>query len=159
MHDGRWGCQVAGSEYVPERAVPPVTMTVHLPRIYRVTVWIAIGLTGLVVNTGLLWFLADRVGVHYLVAAIVATQASSTWNFALVDSLVYRGTKKHTWWRRLAGFLIAGNVALLLRVPLLAVLVSGLGLHYLMANVVTLVLTFLGRFAIQEKLSMPEDPT
>lgn len=150
---------MAGSEYVPERAVAPVTVSVRMPRLARVTLWIAIGVTGLIVNTALMWLLAEGVGVHYLAAAVAATQASSTWNFVLVDQLVYRGAKRGTWLRRWVGFLLAGNVALLLRVPLLAVLVTGLGLHYLVANVATLVLTFLGRFAIQEKLSLPKDPT
>ena len=32
--------------------------------------------------------------MNYLVAAVIATQGSSTWNFALIDTLVYRGPKR-----------------------------------------------------------------
>jgi dolichol-phosphate mannosyltransferase len=122
-------------------------------------VWTVIGVSGLVINTVALWLLAGPARINYLVAAVVATQFSSAWNFALVDVFVYRGVKRLTWPRRLAGFLLAGNVALLVRVPLLALLVTGLGFHYLVANVFTMVATFLGRFALQEKLSLPEERT
>jgi dolichol-phosphate mannosyltransferase len=46
------------------------------------------------------------------------------------------------------------NVVLIVRIPLLALLVSGLGLHYLVANAMTLMLGFMARFASQERLTL-----
>jgi hypothetical protein len=49
------------------------------------------------------------------------------------------------------------NAVLLLRIPLLAVLVSLLGLHYLFAGALTLVLGYLVRFRTQERLTLVEN--
>jgi dolichol-phosphate mannosyltransferase len=118
----------------------------------------AIGMTGLAVNTLLMWLLVEgSAGMTYLVAAVVATQVSTTWNFVLVDSLVYRGAKRLTWLHRWLGVMALSNVVLVLRVPLLALLVTGLGVHYLLANVITLVLGFLVRFSGQERLSLVKE--
>lgn len=119
----------------------------------------AVGATGLIVNTLALWALADprMLGLHYLLAAVLATQVSSTWNFSLVDHLVYRGLKRGTRARRYVGFMAATNAVLVLRVPLLALLVGALGLHYLLANGITLLLGFLIRFSSQERLTLVEN--
>jgi len=143
-------------------AVPPpwwmlLATSLSSGRMRRLTAWTVVGLTGLVVNTVALWIMTEAVQVHYLVAAVAATQFSSTWNFALVDVYVYRGDKSSTWPRRLVGFLVAGNLALVVRIPLLALLVDVVGLNLLIANVLTLFGTFLGRFAFQEKLTLPKE--
>ena len=119
----------------------------------------AVGLTGLVVNLGVMWVLADPRALHvnYLVAAVLSTQLSSTWNFVLIDNLVYRGPKRLTAPRRWLGFLVMSNGVLLLRIPLLALLVSSLGLHYLFASALTLVLGYLVRFRTQERLTLVEE--
>jgi dolichol-phosphate mannosyltransferase len=119
----------------------------------------AVGLTGLVVNTMLMWLLADpsALGWNYLVAAALATQGSSTWNFALVDTVVYRGPKRLTRLRRWAGFLGMSNAFLLLRIPMLAALVTVLGVHYLLANTITLMFGFALRFSGQERLTLAKD--
>lgn len=119
----------------------------------------AVGLTGLVVNTVLMWLLADpaALGWNYLLAAAVATQGSSTWNFALVDTVVYRGPKRLTRLRRWVGFLGMSNAFLLLRIPMLAAMVTMLGLHYLLANTITLMVGFALRFSGQERLTLAKD--
>ena len=127
-------------------------------RLRRGAGFAAVGLTGLVVNLGVMWVLADPRALHvnYLVAAVLSTQLSSTWNFLLIDNLVYRGPKRHTAPRRWLGFLVMSNAVLVLRIPLLALLVSLLGLHYLFASALTLVLGYLVRFRTQERLTLVE---
>ncbi len=118
-----------------------------------------VGLTGLLVNMIVLWALADpsMLRLNYLMAAVMTTQISSSWNFVLVDNLVYRGTKRLTRLSRYLGFMVMSNTVLLLRIPLLALLVSVLGVHYLAANVLTLLLGYLVRFRSQERLTLTED--
>src|SRR5438046_2510653 len=48
-----------------------------------------IGLSGLVVNESLLALLTERAGLYYLAAAVVSTQVSIVWNFALTERWVY----------------------------------------------------------------------
>ena len=50
-----------------------------------------VGASGLVVNQVALWFLTSKVGVYYLLSAVVATQISTIWNFALVERFVFDG--------------------------------------------------------------------
>ncbi|HEY3015460.1 MAG TPA: GtrA family protein [Nocardioides sp.] len=125
-------------------------------RLARLASWTAVGASGLVVNSLVLWWLADGLSIDYLVAAVAATQFSSTWNFLWVDRWVFRGDKRSTVVRRWLAFVTFANVALLARIPLLAFLVSVLGVHYLVANAFTLCFTFLIRYFAQEKLSALE---
>lgn len=120
-----------------------------------------VGLTGLVVNLLAMWTLADptMLGAHYLVAAAIATQISSTWNFFFTDRLVYVGPKRFTAARRWAGFVAMSNLVLLLRLPTLALLVGVLGVNYLLATAATLVAGFLVRFQSQERLTITQEMT
>ena len=109
-----------------------------------------VGATGVVVNTAALWFFYRVVGWNHLVGAALATQASTTWNFVLVDSLVYRGRGNGTRGGRAIRFYVMNNLLLLARLPVLEVLVLG-GMGVLWANGVTLVLLFLVRFVISDR--------
>ena len=112
----------------------------------------AVGLVGLVVNQMLLWLFVSRFGIGYALGAILATQGSTTTNFLLADGWVFRGATRGSPWRRFLQFSAVNNAALVLRVPALALLVSGLGVHYLLANLITLVLLFASRFAVSDRL-------
>ncbi|MFC5994861.1 glycosyltransferase [Pseudonocardia hispaniensis] len=108
-----------------------------------------VGLSGLVVNTVALWLLHQQVlGLHYLLAAGLATQLSTAWLFLLAESIVFRGSKPGRRRSRGIRFFLVNNLALLLRLPLLALLVEAFGVGVLIANLVTLVLMFLVRFVV-----------
>lgn len=118
-----------------------------------------VGATGIVVNLGITWLLADpaTLAFNYIVAAVLATQVSSSWNFLLTDGIVYRGARRYTKTIRWLGFMAMSNVVLVLRVPVLALLVTVLGMHYLVATAITLSLGFLLRFKSQERLTLTEE--
>jgi dolichol-phosphate mannosyltransferase len=106
-----------------------------------------VGATGLVVNTVALAVLADLAGLYYVAAAAIATQVSTLWNFTFTELWVFpdrdhriRGL------RRLATFYAVNNAALLLRVPVLIALTSGLGIHYVVSNLISMALIFAVRF-------------
>jgi dolichol-phosphate mannosyltransferase len=117
----------------------------------RVGTFGLIGLTGLVVNSLLLAAFAELAGVYYLIAAVLATQGSTAWNFWLSDRLVF-GDRKHRrgWVSRFALFAAVNNAALALRAPLLLLFTSGLGIHYLASNALTFVFLFALRFALAD---------
>ena len=108
------------------------------------------GLSGLAVNTAVLWFLYRALGWNHLVGASVATQASTTWNFVLVDNVVYRKRAQGTRLRRAVSFFAMNNLLLLARLPVLQLLVTG-GTGVLTANAVTLILLFLVRFVVSDR--------
>jgi dolichol-phosphate mannosyltransferase len=111
-----------------------------------------VGATGLVVNQALLWSAVAMGHLHYVLGAVLATQGSTTWNFLLLDRWVFPERKERSGLSRYLTFSGVNNLALLLRVPMLAVLVSLLHLHYLMGNVVTLVVLFASRFVVSDRL-------
>jgi glycosyltransferase involved in cell wall biosynthesis len=120
------------------------------PRERRLAGFAAVGASGLVVNTLLLAAFTEGLGIYYLASALLATQGSSLWNFTLSDRLVFKaGDARHGRMHRLLLFLGVNNAALALRGPLLVVLTS-VGLHYLVANVVSLVMLTLARFALAD---------
>ncbi|GAA1602887.1 glycosyltransferase [Actinoplanes couchii] len=112
-----------------------------------------IGLSGLIPNQLALWLLVSVLGVHYASAAVLANMLAVTWNFALIDSVLYRNHRhRRTLLSRFLRFFVLGNADLILRVPLLALLVDGAGAGVLTANLITLVISFAIRFLILDRV-------
>jgi glycosyltransferase involved in cell wall biosynthesis len=124
-----------------------------------------VGLSGLVVNTALLAFLTDVVGIFYVVSAVIATQGSTLWNFCFTEGWVFSGREhRRSRGARMGLFFLMNNAALALRGPLLVILTSGLGIHYALSNVISLLALTLVRFAVADtwiwaKASPPEAGT
>jgi putative flippase GtrA len=118
----------------------------------RLLLFALVGLSGIAVNSAALWVLhAHALHLHYLVAAALATQISTLWNFVLTDRLVFRAAHTGGVWGRIWRFFALNNVALLLRLPLLALLVH-LGVSVLPANVLTLLAVFAVRYVVSDRL-------
>lgn len=110
-----------------------------------------VGLTGLVINQVLFMGLTDGLNVNFALAAIVATQGSTTWNFLGLERWAFRGRERGPAWYRFLAYALVNNATLILRIPLLAVL--GLfGLGYAWANLVTLFVLFVVRFLVADGL-------
>lgn len=131
--------RLSGSRIVPQRRTTQ-----------RAIGFAAVGASGMAVNTGALWLFADGMGLNYLVAAVLATQVSTTWNFLFVDRFVFRGAKTRRPWHRYLIFSGVNNLVLLARLPVLALLVA-VQVNYLLANLITLVLSFIFRFATSDR--------
>jgi dolichol-phosphate mannosyltransferase len=125
---------------------------------FRMLAFALIGLSGLLPNQLTLWVLTGA-GVHYLPAALLANLVAVGWNFALTDTLLYRNRRHRRLAGRLARFFLMGNADLVLRIPLLAVLVDGVHLGVLVANLVTLVTSFIVRFLISDKIIYRSKPS
>ncbi len=110
-----------------------------------------VGASGLVVNQILLWALVARLHLHYLPAAGLATQGSTTWNFILTERWVFPHRKARPVAVRYLIFAGINNSTLLLRAPLLVLLTSVLSLHYLLSNFLSLVALFLSRFVVSDR--------
>jgi dolichol-phosphate mannosyltransferase len=110
-----------------------------------------VGASGLVINTLLLALFANVIGLWYVLGAILATQGSSAWNFVLTDRFVFRGGGwRWSLARRALTFIGMNNLALVLRIPMLYVLVTGVGVNHLVGNVLTLLTLTLVRFGVAD---------
>ncbi len=101
------------------------------------------------VNSACLAFWTGVLHVHYLLGAGLATQASTLWNFIFTEFWVFsdRRTKQGRL-SRLIRFFIMNNLALAARGPMLYVLTSLLAIHYLISNILSLVLMTVIRYSL-----------
>jgi putative flippase GtrA len=98
-----------------------------------------VGASGLLVNSVVLAFATERLGIFYLWSAALATIASTSWNFALSELWVFRGRQARAGWiKRLVQFFLMNSAALLLRSPILWGLTSVFGVHYQASNLVSI---------------------
>jgi dolichol-phosphate mannosyltransferase len=121
------------------------------PRLIRAIGFAAVGVSGIAVNSLALYLLIESGRLPLLVAATLATQCSTLWNFVLTDRLVYRGDKAVRPWVRLVAFAAVNNAVLLARLPILSLLVRSVGVPYLLANLMTLAAAFAVRFVLSDR--------
>jgi dolichol-phosphate mannosyltransferase len=115
--------------------------------------FITVGASGLVVNNLLLLLFAGEFRWHYLIAATFATQGSTLWNFSWTESWVFHDrVKQGQLVHRLVSFFFLNNAMLLLRGPMLVILVAKMHVHYLWANILSLMVIMLLRYLIADRL-------
>ena len=99
-----------------------------------------------------MWLLVNHLGVHYLVAAVAATEVAIAWNFALIDLVVFRARRSRRWAGRFARFALLNNLDLAVRLPLLGALVAWWQVDEMAANLATILLAVVVRFAITDRV-------
>jgi dolichol-phosphate mannosyltransferase len=111
-----------------------------------------VGASGVVVNTLVLALLTSAAGLFYVASALLATEVSIAWNFALSERWVFQGRRDGGRLRRFVSFTVVNSLAFGLSGPLLWVLVSGIGLHYLVGNLLSIGGLMVVRFLVADKL-------
>jgi dolichol-phosphate mannosyltransferase len=118
---------------------------------FRFAGFALVGASGLLVNMLLFWALAVESNMNYILAAVIATQGSTIWNFLLSERLVFHGQEKRRGYpARMGLFFLMNNAALLLRGPLLVLFVAGFGTGKLLGNLASLLALTLIRFSIAD---------
>ena len=112
-----------------------------------------VGLTGIIVNQLIFSASVDMAAISLPLAAIVATQGSSTWNFLWTENWVFdtRGSTRSVW-SRFWAFMVVNNLTLLARIPALWLLVSAAHVPAYWANLLTLGGLFLSRFFVANNM-------
>lgn len=111
----------------------------------------AAGATGLVVNQLALWVATQGLGLYYLISAVLATQLSTLWNFAIVEGFVFKGAPEGRL-KRFGWFWLMNNAWLVVRTPLLYLMTDVTGVNYLWSNAIVLGSLTLVRFGISDRL-------
>lgn len=152
-----FGSRLAGESKASVReALRFVQLLVELrcgDRALRVARFGLVGVSGLVVNAVVLGFATEVLGFFYLLSAVIATQGSTLWNFGLTEAWVF-GRRQSAKGRghRAAMFFVMNNGALILRGPLLFILTSTFGIHYLISNLLSLAALLALRFGAADRL-------
>jgi dolichol-phosphate mannosyltransferase len=112
-----------------------------------------VGLSGILVNQLVFSSFVELGGIAYVLAAIVATQVSSTWNFFWTEHWVFdTSTSPRSALSRFGAFMVMNNVTLLARIPALWLLVDALHSSTSWANLATLVGLFAARFFVARNM-------
>jgi dolichol-phosphate mannosyltransferase len=120
--------------------------------ILRFIRFLVVGLSGLLVNSLVLAFGTELLGFHYLVSTVLATQGSTLWNFVLTEFWVFSGERQPSGrLARLMLFFLMNNAALLVRGPMIYVLTSILGIHYIISNLLSLATLTIVRYMVANK--------
>jgi dolichol-phosphate mannosyltransferase len=110
-----------------------------------------VGATGIAVNSLVLYLATSLLNIYYLYSVVIATVASTIWNFIFTEIWVYQSGKQSSGRvRRFALFSSINIGALALRGPLIFVLTSTLGIYYLISNLITLILMIGVRFLLAD---------
>jgi dolichol-phosphate mannosyltransferase len=95
-----------------------------------------VGISGIVVNTAILWTLVHRTGLAVPLASMLATEVAIISNFLLNDRWTFRaGARRHGVWLRLLPFNGVALGGMVLTAVLLTTLTNYAGLPLLIANV------------------------
>ena len=122
--------------------------------------FLAVGISGLLVNSLALAAFTELLGIHYLISAAMATQVSTLWNFGGTEWWVFgKRQAAHGFWQRLVSFLVMNNAMLLLRGPILSVMVDRMGVNYLVANLVSLFALTMLRYLLADQWIWNKDKT
>lgn len=113
--------------------------------------FIAVGLSGVLINMLVMAAATGLFGIFYLLSAVLATGASTCWNFVLTDIWVFHGRNSRAGRATRFGLFASMNVsALFFRAPLIYLLTSMLLVHYLISNFVSLVALSILRYGISD---------
>ncbi len=110
-----------------------------------------VGISGILVNSLALAVVTDGLGVYYMVSAAFATLSSTVWNFILTEYWVFGQRRRQKGLvKRFAMFFFMNNIALMLRGPIIYALTTGLNVHYLVSNLVSLGVLMLLRYFLAD---------
>lgn len=118
----------------------------------RLASFCMVGGVGVVVNNGLLFLLVERGHLNVILAGVLATEAAIINNFVLNDAFTFRGfhpDKRYV--RRLITYNGLAFGGLVLSVATLGILHYVLGVHYLVANVLSIVPGTLWNYAANRR--------
>lgn len=97
----------------------------------------AVGLSGVLVNMGLLWLLTEVAGLFYLLSAAISIETSIISNFILNDCFTFRDRRSpqvKSFFGRLLKFNLVSLAGLGLNMGVLWLLTEVFGIYYLLSN-------------------------
>jgi len=153
---------VFGLRKAGESKLSGKTMLNYLRHLYRLMRWEGeldrllkfslVGLSGILVNEFSLWFFVEVLHWDRIVANVPATELAILNNFLWNDLWTFKDLRRKPLWRRLLSFHLAALTGALVQWAIYVPLVW-LGVHYLVANLVGILVSFVVRFAVNRHVT------
>ena len=105
------------------------------PRLVRPLRFGLVGLSGIVVNSAILWVLVRELHLAVTLGSVLATEVAILSNFLLNDRWTFRGARERTFAQRLLRFNGVALGGMAITAGILTALASYTHLHLLIANV------------------------
>lgn len=114
------------------------------PESGRLLKFCLVGLTGLGVDTGILWSLTEKAGLFYLLSAVIATETAIITNFILNDMWTFRDRKKlgSNLITRLFKYNITCVIGVGIKLGILTLMTEVFGLYYIISNIIGIAIAF-----------------
>jgi len=115
-----------------------------------------VGISGIVVNMGVLWYLTDFVGFYYLIASLFAIELSIINNFIWNDLWTFKAgasQKLSNRWHRLISFHVVSAGGLVINMGILYLLTSVGGVYYLTSNIIGILVGFGWNFMVNRRVT------
>lgn len=120
----------------------------------RLTSFGIVGVSGIFVNMGILWIITHYANIHYALASPFAIELSIINNFIWNDRYTWHGRRyahQHSFWYGLLRFNLVSWIAGTINWLLLVTFTEGLGLYYLLANLLAIGIASAINFVLNEK--------
>ncbi len=125
-----------------------IRQNIFQPRILKFAV---VGLSGVIVNMGLLYLLTRFGGLYYIVSSVIAIEVSILTNFVLNDIWTWKDREKKSYWKRMLQYHISvGITAVLANWLLLIFFTEAVGLHYMLANLIGISVGMLFNYTLND---------
>jgi dolichol-phosphate mannosyltransferase len=119
----------------------------------QVMKFLIVGSIGIILNTILLWFFTEKIGLYYIFSGIISTETAIISNFLLNDLWTWgKRNKKNTFVKRLLLFNLVSIVGLIITVSTLGILTE-LGLYYLLSNIIGIILATSWNYLANDKIT------
>ncbi|MGB8220610.1 MAG: glycosyltransferase family 2 protein [Methanoregula sp.] len=116
----------------------------------------AVGLSGIIVNEGILIYLKGYVQLSLPVASIIAIELSILSNFILNDTWTFRTGQQHAmphWWERLLSFQVVSIGGAAINFVILNALAAFTGVDYRVANILGILIAFSWNFWVNRRVT------
>lgn len=115
-----------------------------------------VGLSGIVVNMGVLWYLTEFVGFYYLVSSLFAIELAILNNFVWNDLWTFKAGASHklsSQWHRIISFHVVSAGGLVINMGILYLLTSVGGVYYLISNIIGILVAFGWNFMVNRRVT------
>lgn len=119
----------------------------------RLWKFMIVGMSGVIVNMGFLYYLTEGIGIYYLISSAIAIELSIISNFCLNDKWTFKDVdNRHSLMGRALRFQLVSVSGILINITTLCVLTS-FGIYYLLANLIGILLAFSWNFLVNRRLT------
>ncbi|MBQ3718512.1 MAG: glycosyltransferase [Methanomicrobium sp.] len=119
-----------------------------------------VGLSGIFVNTGILYILTEYAGLYYLLSSLFAIEASIITNFLLNDSWTFNekvNSRIAEKWKRFVSFEVISVLGVAINMGVLYTLTEFAGIWYILSNIVGILVAFAWNFYVNRHVTWKEN--